>query len=281
MCARYWAFDAGSQVPELLDALSGKVGTEPFDLAVILGSGWSHLADAGQLRAEFNYADWPCFPRRLAAGHAGRLVVVEMQGWRILFFAGRFHCYQGLNAFEAALPVRIASALGCQRILLTCAVGGINPGILPGDFVWVTDHLNLLGDNPLKWLSEDAFEDLCHLYDRELFKPLHAHAAADSISLHQGVLAAMPGPCYETPAEIRMLSMLGADVVSMSVVHEAIMARHLGLDVAALSLVANRAAGLAATPLRHDDVLDRAGASRQQARSLFEMLIAVWRESSR
>jgi purine-nucleoside phosphorylase len=201
-----------------------------------------------------------------------------MQDWRILFFAGRFHCYQGLSAFEASLPVRIASACGCPRIVLTCAAGGVNPRYQPGDFVWVSDHINLLGDNPLQGLSEEAFVDLGHLYAKPLYGPLQTLADAQGIVLHEGVLAAMRGPSYETPAEVRMLSLLGADIVSMSVAHEAIMACHLGFEVAGLSLIANRAAGLSASPLCHRDVLDRAVSSSGQACTLFEGLISTWRQ---
>ena len=276
MYARPWAFDSASQVPGLLRAVIAESGTTSFDLAVILGSGWSHLARIGRLRAEFPYADWPCFPARRVSGHDGRLAVVDFQGWRLLCFAGRFHCYQGLNAFEASLPVRIASALGCSRLLLTCAVGGINLAFQPGDFVWISDHINLLGDNPLRWLPKEAFVDLTRLYDRSLFKSLQEHAEQSGISLHSGVLAAMPGPSYETPAEVQMLSLLGADVVSMSMAHEAIMASYLGFEVAGLSLVANRAAGQSEQLLCHDDVLGQAHLSRSNASTLFGALVEAW-----
>jgi len=277
--ARRWVFDPESRVTELLNVVIKEAGSRPFDLAVILGSGWSHLADAGLLQAEFPYADWPCFPDRRVSGHDGRLTIIELHGHRILCFAGRFHCYQGLNAFEASLPVRIASALECSRILLTCAVGGINLDFQPGDFVWVSDHINLLGDNPLRGLSEEAFLDLSHLYNLSLFDWLQVHAGRNGIPLHSGVLAAMPGPCYETPAEVRMLSLLGADIVSMSMVHEAIMARYLGLEIAGLSLVANRAAGQSQKPLCHEDVLGQAHLSRKHASFLFEAIAAAWLSS--
>lgn len=276
MCARPWAFDSASRVHDLLSAVIADAGAGPFDLAVILGSGWSHLAEVGRLRAEFPYVDWPCFPGRCVSGHDGRLAAIELHGHRLLCFAGRFHCYQGLNAFEASLPVRIASALGCSRILLTCAVGGINLDFQPGDFVWISDHINLLGDNPLRWLPEEAFVDLSRLYDLSMFEGLRGYAVKSGIPLHSGVLAAMPGPSYETPAEVRMLSSMGVDVVSMSMAHEAIMARYLGLEVAGLSLVANRAAGQSEQPLCHDDVLGQAHMSQSNASSLFKTLAAAW-----
>ncbi|MCK4536311.1 MAG: purine-nucleoside phosphorylase [Desulfuromonadales bacterium] len=280
MCARYWTFNDSSPARNLVNMLIQDAGSDPIDLAIVLGSGWSHFADCGQLIAEYNYSDWPCFPTDIVAGHAGSLRLIHYLDWRILCFAGRFHCYQGLSAFQASLPIRIASALDCPRILLTCAAGGVNPAYQPGDFMWLDDHVNLLGDNPLKGLKEDIFVDLSHLYHEMLFDPLQVSMKDKGVVLHRGILAAMLGPSYETPAEIRMLASLGVDVVSMSVAHEAIMARYLKMDVAGLSLVANQAAGLAETNLSHADVLAQAELSRAQVHVLIEQLILVWKMTS-
>lgn len=276
MCVRSWPFEKNSPALELIASINEAAGSKPVDLAIVLGSGWSHVADSGQCLAEHAYSDWACFPAETVAGHAGRLRLIRHQGQLILCFAGRFHCYQGLSAFQASLPVRIASALGCPRILLTCAVGGINPGYQPGDFMWLADHLNLLGDNPLTGLPGDIFVDLSHLYAQRHYETLRARLQGTGVVLHRGVLAAMPGPSYETPAEIRMLAAFGADVVSMSVAHEAIMARCLRMEVVGLALIANPAAGLAAAPLDHLDVLAVAESSRIQARQLVDRLVSVW-----
>lgn len=277
MCDSCSAFKPHSAERELVEALVRDAASAPIDLAIVLGSGWSHIADSGQLIAEYNYSDWACFPADPVAGHAGRLRLIQHLDRRILCFAGRFHCYQGLSAFEASLPVRIASALACPRVLLTCAAGGIHPEFEPGDFMWLSDHINLLGDNPLKGLPGDVFVDLGHLYHQGCFEPLRAGMQGPGNVLHRGVLAAMAGPSYETPAEVRMLAGLGADVVSMSMVHEAIMARFLRMEVAGLALITNHAAGLAAGRLDHRDVLARGDSSRCQARQLVDQIVSLWK----
>lgn len=276
MCAASLPCDAGEDFRELLRVVTADAGNAPFDLAVILGSGWSHLARTGEVVAEYPYGEWACLPNGLVAGHPGRIVVISSQGRRILCFAGRFHCYQGLSAFRAAVPVRIAAAFGCAKILLTCAAGGIHPDYRTGDFVWVTDHINLLGDNPLRGIQKEPFVDLSQVYADKPFESLREDAAKGGITLHPGVLAALTGPSYETPAEIRMLERLGADLVSMSMVHEAIMAVYLGMEVAGLSFVANRAAGLVGKPLCHDEVLASAEASQGGAARLFKTLLRLW-----
>ncbi len=277
MCARSWTFDEQSPERQLVHALAQVAGFQTIDLAIVLGSGWGHIADRGEIIVEYDYADWPCFPTHAVAGHAGSLRLIWHQGWQILCFSGRFHCYQGLSAFQASLPVRIASALGCPRILLTCASGGVNPLYRPGDFMWLSDHINLLGDNPLKGLPGEIFVDLSHLYQARLFGPLSALSKQQGAVLHRGVLAAMPGPSYETPAEVRLLSRLGADVVSMSMAHEAIMAGYFKMAVAGLALIANSAAGLTTTALNHLDVLDRAAAASEQAGLLIDNLVSAWK----
>lgn len=230
-------------------------GVETFDLSVVLGSGWNEAAGLGETLGVFDYSDWSCFPGGQVAGHAGQLIAVRYSSWNILFFSGRFHCYQGLSAFEASFPVRLAAFLGSPRILLTCATGGVNPDYLPGDFMLVEDHLNLLGDNPLRGLSGNTFVDMVDAYQTEVYLKL-IEDAGSHMTLHRGILAAMSGPSYETPAEVRYLSSAGVDVVSMSTVPEVIMARYLGLQVAAVAFVSNFAAGLSNGALCHQDVLD-------------------------
>ena len=276
MCVRSWPFEKNSPALELIDSINRAADFKPIDLAIVLGSGWGHFADSGQCIAEFDYSDWSCFPAETVAGHAGFLRLIRHQNLLVLCFAGRFHCYQGLNAFQASLPIRIVSALNCPRVLLTCAVGGINPGYRPGDFMWLADHVNLLGGNPLNGLPGDIFVDLSYLYAQQHYEALHAHMQEAGVILHRGVLAAMPGPSYETPAEIRMLAAFGADVVSMSMAHEAIMARYLRMEVVGLALISNPAAGLGATALDHLDVLATAESSRTQARKLLDRLLSIW-----
>ena len=261
---------------ELCRAVRSRTGEPPFDVAVVLGSGLGAAARLGTCLAEFSYADLPGLLPSRVAGHSGRLVATAWGGQRILFFVGRSHLYEGYSARAVAASVRAAHALGCRRLLLTNAVGGIRPGLQPGDLLFVTDHLNLLGDNPLRGESHDPFIDLSRLYCRELFPPLAAFAAAHGIRLSSGVLAACPGPSYETPAEVTMLERLGADVVSMSTVPEAIMGAYLQMEVVALSLVSNLAAGRAAEPLDHADVLSAGAAAQPRFEQLLEALLTFW-----
>jgi purine-nucleoside phosphorylase len=253
--ATSWPFSSGDPGARLGEEVRRLTKVENFDLAVVLGSGWNEAATLGETLGVFDYSDWPCFPCGQVAGHAGQLIAVRYSSWNILFFSGRFHCYQGLSAFEASFPARLASSLGCPRILLTCATGGINPAYRPGDFMLVDDHLNLLGDNPLRGLSGNTFVDMVAAYQSDVYTKL-LEGDCSKMTLHSGVLAAMSGPSYETPAEVRFLSTTGADVVSMSTVPEVIMARYLGLQVAAVAFISNVAAGLSSVALSHEDVLD-------------------------
>lgn len=254
MSKRSWAFSPEETSSRLVKELRQKSGVADFDLAVVLGSGWGKASQLGEELFTVLYSDWPCFPAGQIAGHSGTLSAVRSSSGNILVFSGRFHCYQGLSAFQASFPVRLASALGCPGIVLSCATGGINPQFSPGDFMLVDDHINLLGDNPLCGLSGDTFVDLTGAYRQEVNGHL-LQLQMKGVTLHRGVLAAMPGPSYETPAEIAYLEKAGADVVSMSTVHETIMARYLGMQVAAIAFVANYAAGKGSANVSHDDVL--------------------------
>lgn len=275
MFARSWAFDADDSAARLTHEVRRLSGVENFDLAVVLGSGWGSAAQIGKTLCAIDYKVWPCFPAGQISGHSGQLLAVHYANWNLLFFAGRFHCYQGLTAFDAAFPVRLASALGCPRVLLTCATGGINPAYQPGDFMLVEDHLNLLGDNPLRGLRGDVFVDLTGLYQKDVYDRLPA-CDADPLVFHRGVLAAMPGPSYETPAEIRSLAAAGADVVSMSTVPEAIMARYLGMQVAATAFVANRAAGLSEDAVSHPEVLACGTRNAHLFSRLIPLFVDAW-----
>jgi purine-nucleoside phosphorylase len=265
-----------AEINEVAEAVHRQAGAEPFDLAVVLGSGLGALAEQADPLGVFPYAAFAAFPPSRVAGHAGCLVAGTLEGRRLLFFQGRHHLYEGLRARQVAVPARIAHALGCRKLLLTNAAGGVNAEFLPGDFMLISDHLNLLGDNPLRGERQHPFVDLSTLYRQEFFPDLQEFARRQDIRLHRGVLAALPGPSYETPAEIRALRMLGADAVSMSTVPEAIMGRYLGLEVAGLSLIANAAAGLAGDPLSHEDVLASGRRGASQLALLVRRLIANW-----
>jgi purine-nucleoside phosphorylase len=270
-----------AEIRKVADAVRRQAGEEPFALAVVLGSGLGSVAEEAEPSGVFPYSGFSAFPPgQRVAGHAGRLVAGTLEGRRLLFFQGRHHLYEGLTARQVAVPVRIAHELGCPKLLLTNAAGGVSEEFRPGDFMLIADHLNLLGDNPLRGESRDPFVDLSALYRQEFFPSLLEFARQQDIRLHRGVLAALPGPSYETPAEIRALRLLGADAVSMSTVPEAIMGRYLGLEVAGLSFIANAAAGLASASLSHEEVLANSQKGASRLALLVRRLIALWLSTS-
>jgi purine-nucleoside phosphorylase len=258
---------------ESIRRIRQRTSIRTFDLAVVLGSGLGDLVESTVVEAVIPYADLPLLPKGQVAGHQGHLVIARVQQNRLLIFQGRFHLYQGLSAREAATPIVLAHALGCTKILLTNASGGIRDDLQPGDLMFISDHINLMGDNPLRGEQKDPFVSLIDLYPAGYYPPLRQVAEHDGWSLHQGVLCGMAGPSYETPAEIRALQLLGADAVSMSTIPEAIMARYLGLTVVGLSLIANRAAGLSSAPLSHAEVLAAGAGAVPRLATLLKALL--------
>jgi purine-nucleoside phosphorylase len=238
-----------------------------FDTAVVLGSGWVPAAEAfGSPAHEFAVTDLPGFPPPAVAGHAGRLRAVEVGGRRCLLLLGRTHLYEGRGVGTVVHSIRTALAAGVSTVILTNAAGGLRPEWQQvGDPVLIADHINLTGHNPL---TGARFVDLTETYSDRL-RGLARSVDAD---LAEGVYAALPGPSYETPAEIRMLRVLGADLVGMSTVPEAITARAGGASVLGISLVTNIAAGLTGEPLDHQDVL---AAGRASAARMGELLAEV------
>lgn len=234
-------------------------GYDTFDVAIVLGSGWVPAADMlGPAQCELAVTDLPGFAPPAVAGHAGRIRVVETGGRRCLVFLGRTHLYEGRGVAPVVHPVRTAVAAGAATVVLTNAAGGLRPESQHvGQPVLIADHLNLTGDNPL---AGPRFLDLTEAYSTRL-RELARTADPD---LADGVYAAFRGPSYETPAEIRMLRTLGADLIGMSTVLETIAAREGGAEVLGISLVTNIAAGLAEHPLDHEEVLaaGRAAAER-------------------
>jgi len=236
---------------------------------VVLGSGLGRFAELLLKPTVIPYAEIPELPTSSVPGHAGRMVVGELPAPAgpvpVAVLQGRVHAYEGHPAEEVAFGVRLLGRLGVSTLWLTNAAGGVNPAYQPGDLVRISDHLNLTGQNPLTGPNPDQlgprFPDMGAAYDPALSALLESEARRLGIPLLSGVYAGLAGPSYETPAEIRMLARLGADLVGMSTVHEVIAARHMGLRTAALSLVTNRAAGLSSTPLSHAEV-ERVGAER-------------------
>ena len=258
-------------------ALAGATGVERHDVAVVLGSGWRPAVERmGETVAEVPTADLPGFPPSTVPGHAGSVRSVATPGGRrVLAFVGRVHGYEGNDPAVVVHAVRTAHAAGCTVAVLTNAAGGIREGLRVGQPVLVSDHLNLTGQSPVAGVAPPEnlpgrFVDLTDAYALRL----RLLAREVDPSLEEGVYAGLPGPHYETPAEIRMLRTLGADLVGMSTVWEAIAARHLCLEVLALSLVTNLAAGLSGAPLDHSEVLEAGRVSAERMGALLAEVVA-------
>lgn len=259
----------------------GKTDLEPA-AGVVLGSGLGGLVERLERRVVIPYEEIPYFPVSRVAGHPGRLVLGELRQGDVavplVVMQGRVHAYEGWTAEEVAFGVRALCRLGVRLLLVTNAAGGVNPSLAPGDLVRITDHLNLSGQNPLAGENDERlgprFPDLSDAYDPRLGALLDEAAAAAGVPLRAGVYACMAGPSYETPAEVRMLRGLGADVVGMSTVPEVIAARHMGVSVAGISVVTNRAAGLARAPLSHEEVAATAGKVRERLSALAAEFLA-------
>ena len=227
-------------------------------VGVVLGSGLGAFADTLEQATSIPVAEIPHFPASTVAGHGGALVVGRCGGAAVCAMKGRVHYYEGYSLAEVVFPVRVLARLGVKTLVLTNAAGGVNTAFAPGDLMVIEDHINLLG-NPLVGPNEDGlgprFPDLSDAYDRQLGRLAEEACAAVGIRCHRGVYLALSGPSYETPAEIRMARVLGADAVGMSTVPEVIAARHAGLRVAALSCISNLAAGVSPHKLDHAEVL--------------------------
>ncbi|HJO04406.1 MAG TPA: purine-nucleoside phosphorylase [Acidobacteriota bacterium] len=241
------------------DLIAARVRLQPR-IGLILGSGLGAMAETLDDAAVIPYGDIPGWPISTVPGHSGRLVIGKCEGVPLAVMQGRVHPYEGYAPWEVAFPTRVLALLGCQALLLTNAAGAVNAEFSPGDLMLITDHINLQGSNPcvgpnLHSLGERFF-DMSQVYDPAYIEAGRMAALGRGQTLREGVYAAMLGPSFETPAEIRMLRTLGADAVGMSTVPEAIAAIHAGLKVAGLSCITNMAAGILDQPLSHTEVME-------------------------
>ncbi len=230
-------------------------------LALVLGSGLGGVVDSFADAVRVPYAEIPHFPKASVRGHSGELVAGTLEGAELLAFAGRFHLYEGLAADAVALPVRLAHALGARTLIVANAAGGIRRSFRPGDLMVIRDQINLMLRSPLtgeERSEEPRFPSMVDVYDPALAHLLVESAREAALPVVEGIYAGVPGPSYETPAEIRMLERLGADAVAMSIIQEVIAARSLGMRVGGISCITNPAAGIGG-PLDHSDVVRVAG----------------------
>ncbi|MEI3607569.1 purine-nucleoside phosphorylase [Pseudogracilibacillus sp. SE30717A] len=236
------------------------------EIGIILGSGLGSLADEMEDATVIPYADIPHFSKSSAVGHANELVIGKMEGKIVVAMKGRYHYYEGYSLDEVTFPVRVMQALGIDKLIITNACGAVNTDFNPGELMLITDHINLVGTNPLIGKNNDdlgtRFPDVSEVYNRELRNIVLKVAEEKDITLREGVYGWWSGPVYETPAEIRMIRTLGGDAIGMSTVPEATVAIHGGLKVLGVSCLTNMACGILDEPLSHDEVIEVAAKSR-------------------
>jgi purine-nucleoside phosphorylase len=259
--------NAGAQVGEFERAgaaaefVHSQTGLRP-KIALVLGSGLGAFADEFDGATRIPYAKIPYFPKSTAIGHAGKLVIGKVGAIPVAGMQGRVHLYEGYSAKEVAFPIRVFARMGVKAVILTNAAGGIKREFVQGRLVVISDHINLQGVNPLTGPNDERFglrfHDMSAAYDRRFREMAVGEGNRLGIGIYEGVYAALPGPSYETPAEIRYLRAIGADLVGMSTVPEVIAARHSGIRVLGISCVTNAAAGILDQPLNHVEVLETA-----------------------
>ncbi|MDF1566077.1 MAG: purine-nucleoside phosphorylase [Deltaproteobacteria bacterium] len=264
------------RVMESAEAVQKLGGARPR-VGLVLGSGLGAFAEGLQEAISVDYGELPHFPVSAVAGHAGRLVLGKARGVPVVVMAGRVHGYEGWTVDELAHGVRVMAAMGIQALVLTNAAGGIHPDLKPGDLMRITDHINLSGRSPLTGPNDERlgprFPDMSTSYDPAYSDLLESVAAEGKLALRRGVYACMPGPAYETPAEIRMLRSMGADAVGMSTAPEVLAARHMGVRCVGISVITNLAAGIATNPLSHAEVKEVADRVKDRFVDLLERYV--------
>jgi purine-nucleoside phosphorylase len=268
--------DYFGHVQAAAEAVRARVGALPTT-AIVLGSGLGDFAGSLSGATSIKYSELPHWPVSSVPGHEGRLVVGNTQGRRVAALAGRCHLYEGYDSQAVTFATRVVGLLGVKQLILTNAAGGVNTTFSQGALMVIDDHINLTGHNPLVGPNDDRFgprfPDMSDVYSSRLRGLADEAAKASGVAVSHGVYAALLGPSYETPAEIRYLRTIGADAVGMSTVPEAIAARHMGLDVLGISCITNMAAGVLPKPLNHADVMDTARRVRGQFIALLEGII--------
>lgn len=266
--------DIKKRIDDAVSILQQKI-TAPPEIGIVLGSGLGEYAQELDNAVGVAYTEMPGFPVSTVEGHAGQFVFGERLDKRLVCMQGRFHFYEGYSQRELTIPIRVMKALGVQTLVLTNAAGGVNLDFEDGVLMLISDHINFSGGNPLMGenLGEfgPRFPDMTRVYDREARQKLKVAAKKENIAIREGVYMMFSGPCYETPAEIRMSRAMGADAVGMSTVPEAIVAAHAGVKVLGISCITNMAAGVKDVPLNHGEVMETA----QRVRGDFKKLLDI------
>ncbi|TDX51181.1 purine-nucleoside phosphorylase [Orenia marismortui] len=249
------------KIQESVNYIKDQAGITP-EIALILGSGLGVLADEIENKTEIPYVDIPNFPVSTVEGHAGQLVLGDLEGKKVVAMQGRFHYYEGYDMSFITFPVRVMKILGAEKLLVTNSAGGANRHFNVGDFMIISDHINFTGTNPLIGANEDElgprFPDMSEAYNKDLIELAERVADDKGITVKKGIYVGFSGPTYETPAEIRMIQVLGGDAVGMSTVPEVIVANHMGMDILGISCITNMAAGILPQPLGHEEVIETA-----------------------
>ena len=259
--------------------IESKIPCRP-EIAVILGSGLGVLADDMENTIEIDYRDIPNFPRTTVRSHEGRLVFGMLAGKHIMVFKGRFHYYEGYDIQNVVFPVRLLKLMKIKNLILTNAAGGINQSFVPGDLMLIRDHISLFAPSPLRGRNDEKlgerFPDMTLVYNKKLLEHARKCAVEYSIVLREGIYVYVPGPMYETPAEIRMLAALGGDAVGMSTVPEAIAAKHQNMRVLGISCITNMAAGIGGNILSHDEVVNVSQKVKNDFKLFLTGIIGGW-----
>ena len=252
--------------------------TEEARIAIVLGSGLGAFAEEFEEAVKIPYQQIPGFVTSTAQGHAGSLVIGKVEAVPIIAMQGRVHYYEGYSLEEVTFPIRTFKLLGIKTLILTNASGGVDVELSQGALMVISDHLNLMGVNPLRGPNDERFgprfPDMSEVYSRELQELVVEESRALGITTRRGIYAALPGPSYETPAEIHMLRAAGADAVGMSTVPEAIVARHMGMNVLGISCITNMAAGISEHPINHEEVMETGRRVRETFTQLLRRVIA-------
>ncbi len=264
------------QIKNTTDFIAGKAPGFSPRVGLILGSGLGDFAQTIQDPVVIPYSEIPDFPQSSVSGHAGNLILGMIGETPVAVMQGRVHFYEGHSMEKVIYPARTLVSMGCKTLLVTNAAGGIGPNLDPGDLVLITDHINLMGENPLRGPNDDTlgprFPDMSDIYSKSLRGQVLEIAAGMGINLKVGIYAAMMGPTYETPAEVNMARIVGANMVGMSTVPETIAARHMGAQVIGISCISNLAAGISTVPLSHEEVKETAS---KIADTFRDLIVAV------